>query len=168
MNLYLLRHGIAGERGDPRYADDSLRPLVPEGRRKMRRIAAGMHALNLEFELWLTSPSLRARQTAEIVAAVYHAQPDLHWVAELAPEGSPRKLVHLLQQQHAAAENILLVGHEPYLGELMSLLLAGRTDLPLGLKKGGLCLLSVESLGAGPCARLEWLLTPRQLLALAP
>ena len=167
MNLYLLRHGLARERGDPRYPDDRLRPLVPEGIRKMRRIAAGMRALELEFDVWLSSPYVRARQTAEIVAAAYRARKKLQLVDELAPEGSARKLLRLLQRDYAGMENILLVGHEPFLSELMGLCLAGLTDLPLGLKKGGLGLLSVEKWVNGPCARLEWLLTPRQLMAIA-
>lgn len=168
MNLYFLRHGDAGERGDPRYPDDRLRPLTPEGRRKMRRIASALRALDVKPDVLLSSPYVRARQTAEIVAAACRAQRKLRLVEELAPAGDPRKLIRWLRREHAAAENILLVGHEPYLGELIGVLLAGRPDLPIGLKKGGLCLLSVAAPGYGSCARLEWLLTPRQLMALAP
>ncbi len=165
MNLYLLRHGLAADRG-ARYPDDSLRPLTPEGRRKMRRIAAGMRALDLEFDALLSSPYLRARQTAEIAAAAFRAADKLQLADELAPDGDARRLIALLQDKHAAAENVLLVGHEPYLGHLIGVLLAGKAGLPVGLKKGGLGLLSVEALAYGPCAALEWLLTPRQLVKL--
>lgn len=166
MNLYLLRHGIAGARGDSRYSDDSQRPLTPEGRRKMRRIAAGLRALDLECDVLLSSPYVRARQTAEIAAAALRVADKLQWVDELAPDGDACRLIGLLQDKHAAAENVLLVGHEPYLGNLIGVLLAGQASLPVGLKKGGLCLLSVAALAVGPCAALEWLLTPRQLVKL--
>jgi phosphohistidine phosphatase len=132
----------------------------------MRRIAAGMRALELKFDVWLSSPYVRARQTAEIVATAYRIRKKPDLAAELAPDGSPRRLIRLLKENHVAAENILLVGHEPYLGELAGFLISGRAGFPLALKKGGLCLLSAESLAYGPCATLEWLLTPRQLMAL--
>ena len=167
MTLYFLRHGPAGERGDPRYPDDRLRPLDPGGFRKMKLIAAGMRALGLEIEVWLSSPLLRARQTAEIAAGAFRARKKLALIDELAPEGSPRRLVDRLRREHAGTENILLVGHEPLLSATMGFLLAGQTNLSLALKKGGLALLSAESLACGPCASLEWLLTPRQLLAIA-
>jgi phosphohistidine phosphatase len=167
MNLYFLRHGIAVERGDPRYPNDSLRPLTAEGSRKMRRIATGMRALGLKLDVVLASPYIRARQTAEIVAGAFHAKRKLHVADGLAPEGSAHQLIRLLKDKYAAAEHILLVGHEPDLSEMIGLLLAGRTGVPLALKKGGLCLLTVESLACRRCARLEWLLTPRQLESIA-
>ena len=167
MNLYFLRHGPAGDRGDPRYPDDRLRPLDPDGRRKMKLVAAGMRTLGLEMEVWLSSPLLRARQTAEIAAGAFRARKKIAWLDELAPEGSPRKLVDRLRREHAGAGNILLVGHEPLLSATMGFLLAGQTNLSLVLKKGGLALLTTEALACGPGARLEWLLTPRQLLAIA-
>lgn len=167
MNLYLLRHGPAEERDARRYPDDRLRPLTPEGCRKMRHVAAGLRALELDFDTWLVSPYLRARQTAEIVAAACGAKPKLQLADELAPEGGMRRLVRRLAEQPAEAHHILLVGHEPCLGELAGYLLAGKS-LPLALKKGGVCLLAV-AVPAGPAsAVLEWLLTPRQLAALAP
>ncbi len=167
MNICFLRHGDAGERDESRYPDDSQRPLVPEGRRKMRRIAAGLRALDLEFDVLLTSPYVRARQTAEIAAKALRAERKWQVTELLAPEGSARKLVRLLADRYPADGNILLVGHEPYLGDLIGVLLAGRAKLSLGLKKGGLCWLSAESLAYGPCARLEGWLAPRQLMRLS-
>ena len=122
--------------------------------------------MELEFDVWLSSPFVRARQTAEIVATAYRARNQPELVPDLAPDGSPRRLIRRLKGKHAAVENILLVGHEPYLGDLAGFLVSGQAGLPLALKKGGLCLLSAEALAEGPCATLEWLLTPRQLMAL--
>jgi phosphohistidine phosphatase SixA len=69
MNLFLLRHAIAVEPGALSGASDAARPLSPEGKEKMRKIARGMKALDLSFDLILSSPYVRARETAEIVAA---------------------------------------------------------------------------------------------------
>ena len=165
MNLYLLRHGIAEERDERRYPDDSLRPLTAEGRRKMRGIAAGMRILELRFDVWLSSPYVRARQTAEIVAKEFQGRDSLELIPELTPDGSARRLMRRLVEKHAAAKNILLIGHEPYLSELAGFLMTGRTGSPFALKKGGLCLLSMKFPGWGRYATLEWLLTPRQLIA---
>ena len=74
MKLYILRHGIAVEPGTPGYETDADRPLTSEGERKMRQIAGAMEALELSFDLILSSPYLRARQTAEIVAEVLTAR----------------------------------------------------------------------------------------------
>ena len=166
MDLFLLRHGLAGEQDEIRYPDDSLRPLTAEGRRKLRRIAAGMRVLGLEFDAVWSSPYLRARQTAEIVADAFRARNRLELVPELAPDGGVHRLLRRLRGKQTPDGQILLVGHEPYLGELAGFLISGRAGLPLALKKGGLCLLSMKAPARGGGAALEWLLTPRQLLAL--
>jgi phosphohistidine phosphatase len=167
MMLYLLRHAIAVERGGLEHADDRLRPLTPKGERRMRRIAEGMLRLGLSFDLLLSSPYLRAKQTADIVAEVFKLQERLHLSATLAPDGHPRHLLAELGGRYKAQRNVLLVGHEPYLSQLISLLVSGGTDLRVVMKKGGLCKLSASPLRYGRCATLEWLMTPRQLRLLA-
>jgi phosphohistidine phosphatase len=161
MNLFILRHAIA-EPNTNRKADGERR-LTPEGEKKMCRIAKGMKAAGLDFDLILSSPYVRAKQTADIVAGVFKMQDALEISAELAPHGNPRKLVDELHGSYARHRSILLVGHEPYLSSFISLLLSGDTSLAINLKKGGLCKLTVEKLKYGRCATLEWLLTPRQL-----
>jgi phosphohistidine phosphatase len=163
MELYLLRHAIAVERGTPGYARDSDRPLTPEGEKKMWRAAEGMKALDLSFDLILTSPYLRAKQTADIVAEVFKAQDKMEMSENLTPDGDPERLIAELNRRYRSLERILLVGHEPYLSSLISVLVTGDGSLSLVMKKGGLCLLTVDSLRCGQCATLEWLLTPRQL-----
>jgi phosphohistidine phosphatase len=164
MNLFILRHGIAVEPGSPGYAKDADRPLTAEGERKTRRIAGATEAMDLSFDLILSSPYRRARQTAEIVAEARKARKQLEYTEELTPGGSPRKLIEHIARLEPAPENILLVGHEPYLSGLVSLLVAGNQDFNVQLKKGGLCKLSTESLIHGRCAVLEWLLTPKQMV----
>ena len=167
MDLYLLRHGIAVERGTEGYEDDSQRPLTPKGERKMKQIAEGMGELGLSFDLILSSRFIRARQTAEIVAETLKTKERLKFCAHLAPEGDSEDLVHDLTRLYHRPKSVVLVGHEPYLSNLIATLLAGKPTLDVTLKKGGLCLLSVKSLQYGRCAVLEWLLTPRHMTRLA-
>jgi len=164
MNLYILRHGIAVELGMPGVGKDSERQLAPEGKRKLRQIAGAMKALDLSFDLILTSPYVRAEQTATIVAEALDAQNNLESSDTLTPSGGMRDLIAAITHRKPAPEDALLVGHEPYLSELISLLVSGGTDgVSVVLKKGGLCKLAVETLRYGRCATLEWLLTPKQL-----
>jgi phosphohistidine phosphatase len=164
VNLYVLRHAEAVQRGTPGYRQDSNRPLTKDGVKTMRRVAKGMQQLKLDFDLILSSPYLRARKTAEITADVLSAKKKLKFSAHLASDGDPRKLVAELKSDYSDRMNIVLVGHEPYLSELICVLIGCRSDTALTLKKGGLCKLSADSLRFGPCTRLVWLLTPRQLV----
>ncbi len=163
MNLYLLRHGLAVEPGTHNFVQDSERPLTPKGERKLGQIAEAMKALGLSFNLILSSPYLRARQTAEIIAEAYRARKRLQFTDALTPTGNLKELVGLLHAADPAPDCVLLVGHEPYLSKLISLLVSGDTDVQITLKKGGLCKLAIESLKHGRCASLEWLLTPKQM-----
>ena len=163
MDLFLLRHAIAVEHGAPGYARDSDRVLTPKGSRKMRRVAGGMLAMELAFDVILTSPFARARQTADIVAEVLNAQKIVHQTKALAVGGNPEALIERINKDYPAACGILLVGHEPYLSGLISILLTGEQGLALTMKKGGLCKLKVDKLRYSECAILEWLLTPAQM-----
>ena len=167
MNLYILRHGIAVEPGSPGFEDDADRPLTPEGERKLRRITEAMGALELGFDLILSSPYVRARQTAEIVAEALKARKRLASSDDLVPGGSAAKLIEHLGQLRPQPDDVLLVGHEPYLSELISLLVSGTESSRVVLKKGGLCKLTTESLKHGRCATLLWLLTPKQMVLMA-
>ena len=163
MDLFILRHAIAEIRGTPGFESDSDRPLTAKGARKMERIAQGMLAMELAFDTILSSPILRARQTAEIVAKAFDARKLLQFSDSLAVGGDPEKLIKELKNGYSSYGSILLVGHEPYLSGLISTLISGDSDLPITMKKGGLCKLTVDSLEHGRCATLEWLLAPSQL-----
>ena len=164
MNLYILRHAKAEESG-ARFPDDSKRPLTAEGEKEMFRVAEGMRELKLSFDLILSSPFVRARRTAEIVAEVF-ASDKLRLSKNLASAGDARNLIGELNDNYPSFKTILLVGHEPYLSKLVSRLSAGDERLSLRFKKAGLCKLTVGDLRFGRCATLEWLLTPRQLAVL--
>jgi len=163
MKIHILRHGIAVEPGAPGCENDAERPLIPKGKRQLRRTAAAMKKMGLRFDLILSSPYLRAKQTAEIVADSLKSKKRLKISDALASDGSPKDLIRQLNELKPAPENVLLVGHEPYLGCLVSLLTTGRTDLMMDFKKGGLCQLEAEKLSHDRCATLVWLLTPRQM-----
>jgi phosphohistidine phosphatase len=167
VNLYLLRHGIAVDPGTPGYENDSERPLIPKGERRLREAAAAMKKLELSFDLILSSPFTRAKQTAEIVAEELKLKKRLEFSDELAPGGSSKALIQKLNELKPAPENILLVGHEPGLSRLISLLVSGGTDAAIEMKKGGLCKLEASELQHGHCAKLAWLLTPAQLELMA-
>jgi phosphohistidine phosphatase len=167
MNLYIVRHGIAVEHGAPGYAKDADRPLTAEGERKLGQVAEAMEALGLSFDLILSSPYVRARQTAEIIAEALDARKKLEFSNSLACGGDKKELVDYLSRLQPPPENMLLVGHEPYLSGLVSMLVAGTENSCVVLKKGGLCKLSTESLKYGRCAALAWLLTPKQMALMA-
>ncbi len=167
MNLFILRHGIAVERGTPGFKTDAGRPLTPKGKRQLRQIAGAMQNLDLSFNLILSSPFLRARQTAEIVAQSLRWKKRLAFSDELTPGGDPKALIQQLIELKPAPENVLLVGHEPYLSELIGRLISGGATAGIELKKGGLAKLEVASLRFGRCATLAWLLTPKQMKGMA-
>jgi phosphohistidine phosphatase len=163
MDLYILRHAIAGDR-ESFDGPDSERPLTRQGRKKMRCIAKNLKKLDLKFDVILTSPFLRAKETAEIVAKEFHRENALKLSSHLKVGGDPASLVREINTSYKKFDNILLVGHEPYLSGLISMLISGKKDLSITMKKGGICKLSVESLGYGRCATLEWLMAPAQII----
>ena len=167
MNIYLLRHGIAVEPGAPGIKSDAERPLIPKGEQRLREAAAAMENMGLLFDVIISSPYLRAKQTAEIVAKHFKLQKQLAFSDDLIPGGNPQALIRQLNGLKPAPENILLVGHEPYLSGLIALLSSGDTVATIEMKKGGLCKLETEDLEHGHCATLKWLLTPRQMELMA-
>jgi phosphohistidine phosphatase len=167
MNIYILRHGIAVMRNDLDAENDAERPLTPKGKRQLRQTAAAMKTMGLRFDLILSSPYLRAKQTAEMVANSLKLQKKLTFSDELTPGGNPRALIQQLNAARPKPDAVLLVGHEPYLSRLIGLLTTGETNLGIDLKKGGLCKLETEKLSHDRCATLVWLLTPRQMKLMA-
>jgi phosphohistidine phosphatase len=163
MNLFLLRHGVAVERDEFDYAGDASRRLTPKGKKQLRAVADALPAMGLCFDVILSSPLVRARQTAEIIAGDLKLMRRLAFTDELKPGGNAKNLVQKIGQLKPVPENVLLVGHEPDFSELISLLVTGSHGGGFALKKGGLAKLESEKLRAGKCAALAWLLTPAQM-----
>jgi phosphohistidine phosphatase len=166
MILYLIRHAVAAEAVPHGPRDqDSRRPLTDTGRRKMRQIATGLTKLQASIDLILSSPYLRATQTAGILAKKFELSKDKVILSEnLSPAGHVARLVKEINENFGGLDCIAIVGHEPYLTSLASVLISGDPGLPITLKKGGICRLSVASLQHGRCATLDWLLAPSQLV----
>lgn len=163
MELFILRHGIAEATADPPSGGDGERALSAEGIEKMRRAAKGMKTLGLSFDLILSSPLRRAKETAEIVASAFAAEKKLRLTPALSPEGRAEEMIAELRKVRRRQKKILLVGHEPGLSRLISVLISGDKGALIDFKKGALCKLACASLNYGRCASLEWLMTSRQL-----
>ncbi len=160
MKLYILRHGDAGEAGDPRYKDTE-RPLTAKGIQRTKQLAHVLREMEISMDVIVTSPLKRAQETAEIIARGLRIEKDLRVSDHLTPSGSMEELVHLVNTIRPAPKNIMLVGHEPYLSGFISLLCTGGPGLPIVFKKGALCRLDFQVLSCGKCATLDWLLQPR-------
>lgn len=160
MELFLVRHANAVKRQEWMPRRDRSRPLTKSGVRKMRRIARGMRALDMKADLILSSPFLRARETAEIIVAELGI-PVLELTQDLEPGADVNRLCTFLGRRAGDVRGVVLVGHEPALSSLVSLLLGGKGMV--AMKKGGLCKLRIGRLRCGRCAVLEWLLPPQVL-----
>ncbi|MBK9924947.1 MAG: phosphohistidine phosphatase SixA [Anaerolineales bacterium] len=160
MKLYLVRHAIAEEPGTPGYEDDSLRPLTEKGREKMQKIAHGLRDLGVEPNLIVSSPYVRASQTASILAKVFKYKEEISYSDSLVPMGEPNDMIGEINEKYSVDE-LMLVGHEPNLSSLVGLLLAGNTNISINFKRGGVCCLSVDDLHYDRKAVLEWLITPK-------
>src|SRR6266542_1252766 len=106
MNLYIIRHAIAVDKGTFEYSDDSQRPLMEKGKKRMRQIAKGLHALGVEFDLVLSSPYVRAKETAEILAEVFETKTDIAYSENLIPMGDPELLIAEINEKHDANSKI--------------------------------------------------------------
>jgi phosphohistidine phosphatase len=164
MKLLLLRHAIAEDRATFAASgkEDSLRPLTEDGRKKMRKIAEALVALLPDLSLIATSPCVRARDSAEILARACPERPAIAELGELAPAGSSAALLKFLQAQKALPL-VACVGHEPNLSRLAGWLLTGGEKSFLELRKGGACLLDFTGRLAPGNATLIWHLTPSLL-----
>lgn len=154
MILYFLRHGLAGSRKDWR-GDDFLRPLTRKGMKNMVRQADTFADLDLNLDLIITSPLARAFQTADIVADELKLGERLVQDERLSPGFGIDDLEQVLNE-HAGAENLMLVGHEPDFSQTISALIGGCRVV---CKKGGLA--RVDIFSTDPLqGELVWLIPP--------
>jgi phosphohistidine phosphatase len=160
--LYLIRHGMAEERGDA-WPDDAKRPLSEEGIARLRKAARGLNRVGVSMEVMLTSPLVRARQTAEIIAAELDPHPSIAQIDSLSPGGTYAALCGDLEK-HARKARIALVGHEPGIGELGARLLGSRHAIEF--KKGAIARIDLDEIPPAGPGDLRWLLTPKFLRSL--
>ena len=168
LELYLVRHAIAAERG-PDYPDDEQRPLTPEGAAKWRRSVAGLRKFGLILDVVITSPLVRAHETAEALAAGLKPKPKLVVAEVLSPGRKPAAVLAEIAKYAGMARGpsrLALVGHEPDLGELAARLLGAKGAIEF--KKGAVCRIDLDRAMPGGPGTLGLLLPPRVLRGLAP
>ncbi len=163
MNLYVMRHGEAENIGT-QYSSDGVRPLTTNGRIRIERSTNGMINIGVNLDQIVSSPLVRARQTAEIVHDRLGVATDIEFSDDL-PSGDIDGIVKTVSIL-GPLENVMLVGHEPILSRLISVLASGSPDTELNLEPGGLCKLTVDTILAGQCATIDWFLAPSQLVSL--
>jgi phosphohistidine phosphatase len=161
MEVLIVRHAIAFERDHHRWRDDGARPLSPAGIRRARKAAAGLKAFSKTPDRLLTSPLVRAKQTAQILTdAAGWPQPEE--APELSPGESALAVLTLLGKDRSKL--VAVVGHQPGLGHLLPACLLGDGGaLPIEMKKNAVACVSFEGSPRAGCAALEWLATPRML-----
>lgn len=165
MNLYLIRHAIAVDESFGDY-EDAARPLTDNGRKKMRQIAKGLKAIGVDLDLILSSPYVRASETANILSETFKIKLETVYNENLTPMGDPDLLISDINEKYTV-DSLAIVGHEPNLSALTGLLVSENANIDMTYKKGGVCKLSADDLRLSRTATLEWLLTPKILVELS-
>lgn len=162
MILYLVRHGIAVDRTDPKSPPEPERPLTAKGVQKSRQAALGLADLGVKPDVILTSPFVRAAQTAEIFAeALGIPQDKIRACEALKPAGNPADV--LKDAVRLKAKEAMCFGHAPHLDQMIAQL-AGARGMFTSLKKAGVACLEQ---GTGGRWELLWIVTPKMLRQLA-
>ncbi len=161
MELFILRHGEAGQRS---LSSDRIRPLTSAGRTEIFEIAKALKIIGLKFDLVVTSPLKRAYDTAMIVSEVFNIGSKVQVWNELAPEGKRIEIYKKISQVREEY-SVLIVGHQPLLGEMVNEIIHKSKSSPcnLLLKKGGIVRIRLLRKSNIPKGELKWLLTPRIL-----
>jgi len=156
MDLYLIRHAEAQDGG--LYGADALRPLTADGRRAARSVGEALHSQKVVFTEVVASPLVRAVETAELIMVGLGYDGALQASEELEPGGTPAQILSQVVAAHWDAQSLALVGHEPSMGALLSVLLQRRG---LALGKGTAVRLTLEH--PDKPAQLVWTIKPRRL-----
>ncbi len=157
--LYLVRHAIAAERG-AEWPDDEQRPLTDRGIHRFKQEVVGLRSLDVAIDEVITSPLVRAKQTADLLAGGLAKRPVVRILKALEPGHGPAAVVSQLARL-ARRQRIALVGHEPGLGELAAHLIGAARPLPF--RKGSICRIDLESLTTKRAGALIWFVTPKIL-----
>jgi len=166
MKLYIVRHAIAVPRGAFGIGDDD-RVLTEEGVAKMHQNAVGLRTLNYLPELILSSPLPRARQTAEILLETFGKETKLKITPVLAPLGEREELYREIRRYEKKLKSLMIVGHQPSLGEIAGEIAFGSPECYVNFKKGGVCAIEWEVGRGAPSGILLSLLIPSILRRIA-
>lgn len=161
MELFILRHGDAGQRS---LSSDIIRPLTSAGKAEILESAKALKTIGLKFDLVVTSPLKRAYDTAMIVSDVFNIGSKVQVWNELAPEGKRTDIYQKISQLREEY-SVLIVGHQPLLGEMVNDIIHKSKSNPCNfiLKKGGIVRIRLLRKSNIPKGELKWLLTPRIL-----
>jgi phosphohistidine phosphatase len=158
VNLYLIRHADALALGERGITDDADRPLSEEGEAQAKAVAAGLQRHGVHLELVVSSPLLRARQTAERMLREWAAPaPELSLCDGLGPGGKRRKLARFLRG--LTRSELALVGHQPDLGEFTGWLI-GSKKAQIDLAKAGVACVRCDDGPRKGDGRLLWVVPP--------
>ena len=164
MQLYILRHGIAED--EKPGSKDADRALTAEGKKKLREVLRVAHRAGVAPKLIISSPYVRAKDTASLLANEFEMKDKVALSVNLIPPGNFESLINEIREKYDV-DNLALVGHEPMLSSLISWLATGNTDMKVALKKGGFAYLATDNLYQDGRATLNWLLTPALLVNLS-
>lgn len=158
MELYLLRHGIADN--DSPTGKDADRPLTDEGRRKLRDTIKLVGGAGVTLGSIVSSPYVRARQTAEIAKEILGFKDDLLFSDALTPDADPQDLWQEIRSVHRAADCVMFASHEPFMSRCTAYLL-GAPALMVDFKKGAVVRIDIDQFGPQPRGVLKWMLVPK-------
>jgi phosphohistidine phosphatase len=161
MQLYIVRHGIAIDREDPKCPADPERYLTEEGIQKTKQVAKGMAALGATPDLFLSSPYVRAMQTAEIFAHELDYSVQKIRRTDLLLPGAEASLFYRELSKDKQASTVFCFGHAPQLDDLVAVGLGSKHHVT-SLKKAGIALLELKRVSP-PSGQLVWLATPKLL-----
>ena len=157
--LYLVRHAVAAERGED-WPDDTKRPLTTKGVSRFREVVQGLVWLGVGLDEIYSSPLVRAKQTADLLSEGLKERTTVRTIDELSPgQDLPNLLAEL--GKRVKRRRVALVGHEPDLGELAAALIGA--PRALAFRKGGVCRIDVDRVGAEAHGSLIWFLPPKVL-----
>ncbi len=162
MEVILIRHAKAENRDPSAWPDDDLRPLTAEGRAAQRAAARAMKKIGIKFGFLVTSPLLRATETADIVAGVYR-WPEPPQVAQELGHGYAVDAVVKLLAKFPPDASVTLVGHEPDFSNLAAALISRSGDVSITLKKSGVLGIEFEGQAAAGKGTLLFHLKPSHL-----
>ncbi|MCI0642369.1 MAG: phosphohistidine phosphatase SixA [Gemmataceae bacterium] len=158
MDLYLIRHADALALGEHGVNTDAERPLSEQGESQARQVAKALQKRGIVLDKLLTSPLVRARQTADLMLRSWNGTaPELVVCDDLVPDAKPRKLARFLRK--AGGEKIGLVGHLPHIA-IMAAWLIGYKKAQIELAKAGVAHVACANGLKKGMGSLEWLVTP--------
>ncbi len=161
MLVYIVRHAWAGQSDDPRYPDDTQRPLTDDGRKRFRKVVKHLAKVGIAPHRIATSPLVRCQQTAELLLEGLDAKPSLSLLPSLEPGATCDDIMPWVQHQSDVPE-VALVGHAPDVGHLVAAMI-GDGQASVDFPKGAVaCIEFADQIAVGQGC-LRWLISAKVL-----